>query len=56
MKRLRFKVENVTDQGIFTSRASVFGAVGLDNGVVESDAFAESIATGTAATGVLTFG
>lgn len=56
MKRLQFKAENVTDQGIFTGHASVFGVVDLDNDVVEPGAFAESIATGTAAAGVLIFG
>ena len=53
MKRLQFKAENVTDQGIFTGHASVFGVVDLDNDVVEPGAFAESIATGTAAAGDL---
>ena len=56
MKRLQIKAENVTDQGIFTGHASVFGVVDLDNDVVEPGAFAESIATGTAAAGVLIFG
>ena len=53
MKRLQIKAENVTDQGIFTGHASVFGVVDLDNDVVEPGAFAESIATGTAAAGFL---
>lgn len=56
MKRLQIKAENVTDQGIFTGHASVFGVVDLDNDVVEPGASAESIATGTAAAGVLIFG
>ena len=56
MKRLQIKAENVTDQGIFTGHASVFGVVDLDNDVVEPGAFAESIATGTAAAGVLICG
>ena len=43
MKRLQIKAENVTDQGIFTGHASVFGVVDLDNDVVEPGAFAESI-------------
>ena len=33
MKRLQIKAENVTDQGIFTGHASVFGVVDLDNDV-----------------------
>ena len=56
MKYLQFKMEGVDDQGIFTGHASVFGVVDLDNDVVEPGAFAESIATGTAAAGVLIFG
>lgn len=35
MSRLQIKAENVTDQGIFTGHASVFGVVDLDNDVVE---------------------
>ena len=42
MKRLQFKTENVTDQGIFTGHASVFGVVDLDNDVVEPGAFVSS--------------
>lgn len=54
-KWLQFKAEGMTDQGIFTGHASVFGVVDLENDVVEPGAFAESISTGTAAGGVLIF-
>lgn len=56
MKYLQVKMEGVSDQGIFTGHASVFNVVDLDNDVVESGAFAESIAVGTASSGVLIFG
>lgn len=46
----------MTDQGIFTGHASVFGIVDLDNDVVEPGAFADTISTGAAADGVLIFG
>lgn len=55
-KRLQFKAEGMTDQGIFTGHASVFGVVDLDNDVVEPGAFVDTIANGTASGGVLIFG